>query len=333
MGARLGSIAGGRYFPWFAVLLVALRFAAPSVSASLGVQGYDTAALDAFFQVYAAVLPAVAILLVAAVLPKRLSVVARDPWLPLALVFVACTLIFWAGETNSAFRVVWGPWATLPLGLAVTATILAYGMAMEGRMRGAGGATIARQGFRALYGGFAIAYLLGALRFIDYRTALGVSLPSGVLWFLNYGPTLVPCSLAVAFWTRLTLRRASNLAGTVRSFAFPALGVLVGLVVAQGLGGFILSSVLAWGGAYEVFVPTTLSLALVGFSVGSFLATAWSLRYRLRQSPWRFVVSGVSATAFAGILFFDGATASLAGILLGLTLVVRGLADQEVSTA
>lgn len=331
MEARLESIARCRYVPWLAVLLLAIRFAGPSVSASFGVRGYNTAPLDAFFQVYAALLPLAATFLVAALLPKR-PAAAPGPWLPLVFVFVVWTVAFWAGEADSAYRIVSGPWATLPLGLGVTGAILAYGAAMEGRMSDAATGTVAGQGFRALYGSFALAYLLGALRFIDYRTALGGSLPSGVLWFLNYGPTLLPCFISLAFWVRLTWPRSTDLAGAVRSFALPTVGALVGFVVAQGLGGFILSNVLAWGGAYEVFVPTSLSLAIVGFAVGAFLATAWSIRSQMRARAWRFVVGGVSATGFAGILFFDGAIASLAGILLGLTLVVRGFADPVVST-
>lgn len=333
MGDRLDAIANGAAAAWGAGLLLAVRFAAPSVTASLGVEGVDTSALNAFFGVYNAVLPILAALLAAILLvtwPRALRV---DLWMVLALAAVVGSVVAWAGEVDPTYRIVWGPWSTLPLTLAVTAAIGFYGIALDRDLGRAAIGGTPRDGFRALFGGYAIAYLLGALRFVDYRYALGLSLPSGVLWLLNYAPTLIPSLLALYFWIMLTWRPERSAMGIVRFLGPPLLGGFVGVVVAEGLGGYILSNVLAWGGAYEVFVPTTFSLGLVGFSVGAFLSTTWTLRGRLPEPAWRFAVCGVSATALAGILFFDGALASLAGILLGLTLTCRGVLRLVVSAA
>lgn len=325
MGGRLESLATGTALPIGAVLLLAIRFAAPSATASLGVAGVDTSALNAIVGIYDGVLPAAAALLVAILLLTWPHALRVDRWMVLALLAVIGSLIAWVGEVDSAYRLVWGPWATLPLSLAVTAAIAAYGLALDRRVRDAGLSATARGGFRTLYAGYAIAYLVGSLRFVDYRYALGITLPPGALWLLNYAPTLLPSLVALYFWILLTWPPGRSAVGIMRFLGFPLLGAIVGVVIAQGLGGFILSNMLAWGGAYEVFVPTTISLALVGFAVGSFVATGWTLRGRLPGTTWRFVVGGVAATALAGVLFFDGALASLAGILLGLTLAGRGI--------
>lgn len=323
MGARGGGLGTGWAVPLTALLLVGIRFAAPSATAALGVQGIDTSGLNAAFRAYNLAVPALAAVLAAILLWTWPHALRLDRWILLALAGIVATLVFWAGEADPAYRLVWGAWATIPLALSVTATILAYGFAMGHRLRGAG--ALSTLGLRALTGGFAAAYLVGALRFIDYHAALGEALPSGGLWLMDYAPTFVPCAISVSFWLMMAARPAPGAAGVFKSWALPLAGAAVGVGVAQGLGGFILSNALAWGGAYEVFVPTALSLAVVGFAVGSFLATAWVLRGRVPDPRWRLIVCGVSATALAGLLFFDGALASLAGILLGLTLAGRGV--------
>jgi len=312
-------------FPLFAVLLVGIRFVAPSTSAALSIQGHDTAALDAFFVFYAGLLPAIVAVLVAVHMFTWPGGFGWDRWLLLGLVLTVWDLVFWSGEVDPGYRILRGPWATLPLGLGVTATVLTYGVALEVRLPRGSSRSISREGFRALYGGFALASLLGSLRFIDYRYAFGTLPPSGWLWTLNYGPVIILCSFSVYFWALLAVRPASGVAVAVGPMALPLLGALTGFVVSQGLGGFILSNVLAWGGAFEVFVPTSLSLAIVGFAVGAFLATALALRGGLPDRGWRLVIGGVFVTALAGILAFSGTLASLAGILLGLTCAARGL--------
>ena len=327
--ARLESIATGRWFPLFALGLVGIRFASPSISAALSIGGYDTVALDEFFVLYAGLLPAMLAILIAVLIFTWPGGFGRDRWLLLGLVLTVWDVAFWSGEVAPGYRLVRGSWATLPLGLGVTATILTYGVALEMRLPRGSLRSTSREGFRALYGGFALAYLLGSLRFIDYRYAFGAPPPSGWLWFLNYGPVLILCSLSVYFWVLLAMRPASGVGEAVRSLAIPLLGALAGFAVSQGLGGFILSNVLAWGGAFEVFVPTSLSLAIVGFAVGAFLATGWALRGGLAGRTWGFVIGGVFVTALAGILAFSGTLASLAGILFGLICAARGLSLRE----
>lgn len=324
MKARLVAVANGRMIPLAAVLLMAIRFSAPSTSAALGVQGVDTRGLDAFFLAYTNVLPLAAAFLASVVLLAWPRGFGWGEWL-LVAGLLTLDVVFWLGEVDRELRLAWGPLATLPLGLGVTATILAYGMALEARLRRVRPSEISRDGFRALYGGFALAYFLGSLRFIDYQTVLGAPLPSGMLWFLNNGPILVLSAISLAFWLMLAVRPASGVAGALLVLALPVLGALTGIVFSQGLGGFILSNFLAWGGSYGVFVPTSISLGLVGFAVGAFLATAWTLRSRLGRPAWWFITCGVSTTALAGIQAFGGTLASLAGILLGLTLAARGL--------
>lgn len=312
--------------PSVAVLLFALRFLAPSLTASLGVQGWDTSGLDAFFGVYDAALPVMAALLATLLITTWPGGFDPGVWTFAAVFLAGCVVVFWAGEADPGLRLVQGPWAPLALGTAVTGAIVAHGHGLEGCTGGTAQATEARRGLRGVYVGFALAYLLGCLRFVDFQVGLGVTLPSGLLWFLAYGPTLVLCALSVIFWTLWTREESVTLGNLARRGALPVLGALLGLAVSHGLGGFILSSTLTWGGAYEVFVPTWLSLATVGFAAGAFLSTAWFLRGSVSASSWGFIFGGVSVAALGGIGFFGGALGSLAGILLGLTCIARGLA-------
>ena len=325
--ARLYGLVRGRPVVVLAVVLVAIRFAAPSLSASLAVAGLDVSGLDAFFVAYDGVLPVAEALLSGLLLITWPEGFRRDLSLVPVLVLLVWEVAFYPGEVDSGYRLLQGPWASLPLGIGAAATVLAYGWALETRTRRAATGAMAKDGFRSLYVGFAAAYLFGSLRFIDYRLFLGSAPPSGWLWFVNYAPTLLLGSFSIYFWARSSLPSEPEAAWAVRTLILPAIGVVGGVFVAQGLGGFILSSALAWGGAYGVFVPTQVSLSFVGFAIGAFLATAWTLRGRLPGAVWRWVVGGVTVAALAGIQPFGGTMASLLGIMLGLTLAARGLLD------
>lgn len=310
-----------------AVVLFAVRFAAPSASAALGVAGYETSGFDAAMLVFDGLLPLIAGALVAAVIllwPRGLAVTR---WIPLTLFLVAADVVLWLGEAVPSLRLVEGPWASLPLGVTAAATIAVWGLALDRRLRLDSDRSLRLEGFRAVYLGFTLAYLLGSLRFIDYRYALGVALPPGVLWLLDYGPVLLLGGCSVFMWLRVALPGCRGTREPVASLAFPLLGILAGVAVSQGLAGFILSNTLAWGGAYEVFTPTAVSLGFVGLAVGCFISVALMLRGRITSESWRFLVAGVSVASFAGILAFGGTLASVAGILLGLVLAARGLAS------
>lgn len=311
--------------PLAALFLVAIRFVAPSASAALGVQGWDTSGLDAFIVAYDAAVPLLAALLAGIILLEWRPRLRWDRWYGLAVLGTGASLLFWAGEVTPGARLVTGAWSTLPLALAVSGTILSLGVGLDVRLGRAGAAGISRRAFRALYASIAAAYLLGGLRFIDYREAVGTALPAGALWTMDYAPTLIPCFVAIGYWFLWSARSERSVVGGLRTVGLPFAFAAAGVGVAEGLGGFILSNVLAWGGGYEAFVPTTVSLGLVGFAVGAFLAAAWVLRRRMSAPAWRLAFCGVWVTALAGILFFDAALASLGGILLGLLLVARSL--------
>lgn len=305
---------------------MAVRFATPSLEAFLAVEGLDTASFGIVVQWYDLLGPAaVSIMMIVMVLvwPGGFG---RGPLILCTAVLSAADVVLWLGEMDPVYRLVQGPWAILPLGFAATATILLCGIALERRLQDGSFRGLRRDGFRALYGGFGFAYLLGTLRFIDYRYATGVALPSGVVWLLDYGPVLLLSLESVYFWARVCVPDGGRRKGVLQSLILSLMGVVAGVGVAQGFGGFILSNALAWGGAYEVFTPTGVSLGFVGLAAGCFLATAWTLRGRVSRTSWRFVVAGVSTAALAGILAFAGTLGSLAGILLGLFFVARGFA-------
>lgn len=330
MGTRLRPFAEGPAALGSAVLLFAIRFLAPSVSASLGVQGIDTATLDAAVAVFDAALPAVAVFLAAVFFIGWEPARGWDLWYVLTVAAIAASVVFWAGEVDPAARIASGAWSPLPLAVSGTASALAFGVGLDLRMGRADVALRSRVAFRGLYGSFAASYLLGGVRFIDYRVALGSPLPSGLLWLLDYGPTFVPAFAAVGFWLRWAADPRGPLVESLRALGPPVAGAAIGVGLAQGLGGFILSNVLAWGGGYEIFTPTSVSLALVGFSVGAFAATAWRVRGRTSAGTWRLAFGGAWVAALAGVGFFGQALASLAGILLGLTLAARSLLVPQV---
>lgn len=325
MGTLREGLANGRALPLGAVILFAIRFAGPSVAASLGVQGLDTSGLDLFLSGYDAAVPVLAAFLIGILVLTRPRLLRFDPWIIVALLAAIASVVAWAGEVDPTYRLLRGPWAPLPLACSVVAAILLFGIALDRRLGEAGVERMPRGAFRTLYVEFAVAYLAGGLRFVDYATALGSSPPTGLLWLLDYGPTFLLCAGALYFWLVWVVLPSRTVTGWARGLGGPLAGTVGGIAVSQGLGGFVLSNVLAWGGAYEVFSPTAVSLAVVGFAVGSFLAIAWVLGRRLPAREWWLVIGGVCVTGLAGLVFFDGALASLAGILLGLTLVARGL--------
>ncbi|MFA5896904.1 MAG: hypothetical protein WC985_08395, partial [Thermoplasmata archaeon] len=247
----------------------------------------------------------------------------------LAVALTAAAAVLWPGEVEPSLRIVSSPWTSLVFGVIVAGTIVAFEAALELRIVGAGVSSLARDGFRALGGGFALAYLFRSLRLVDYAHALGQPLPSGAQWLLDYGPVLTLSILSLYFWVLISLRPARGGPNWILVLVPPAVAAIAGYVLSVGLGGFILSNALTWGGSYAVFVPTFVSLSLVGFAVGAFLATAWVLRENLPRPGWRLVAGGIAVAALAGVLPFGGGFASLAGIVLGLACAARGVVELE----
>ena len=333
MRDRLAAFVTGRVFLPLAILLVGIRFAAPTVTAYLGVLGIDTTALDGAFEFYAGILPAVLLPLAALVVLSWPAGISLDVRLLLAAALTAVAAVLWLGELSPSLRVLWTPWSSAILGAVVAGAIGFFLWALEKRLWTGHPDVFARDAFRAVGLGFAIAYLMRSLRLVDYRAVLGASAPTGVQWLLDYGPVLLLSFLSILYWFSLAVSRARETADRVRVLLPPVATALVGVGASQGVGGFILSNALTWGGSYPIFViagTTAVSLALVGFAIGAFLATAWVLRARLRLRTWRLLTGGVAIVALAGILTFAGAFPSLSGILLGLASVARGLRDRAV---
>ena len=323
--AILRRIVGGPAFAVLGVTLLGVRFFAPTLVAFLGVQGVDVSALDVGFSWYSGLLPIVLIPLSGIVLWCTPGVFPRDARFVLACALTAAAGILWVASLDSPLRLLASPWTALILGVAAAAAIASWEGAIGGRLARAGATDRAVLGFRALGIGYAVAFLLWSARFVDYSYELGLALPEALTRVLDYGPALLLSFLSAAFWIEIAVQGSSGARARLRAFGPPAGFALVGLALSQGLGGFILSHVLTWGGAYALFAPTYVSLPVVTFAIGAFLAVSWTLRSRMPRIAWRSLVGGVLCVALAGILPLGGAFPSLAGIVLGLVLAARGL--------
>jgi len=120
----VARFVSGRALIPIAVLLVALRFAAPTAIAGLGVTGIDTRPVDSAFSAYAGVLPAILVVLVVFVVwawpgsfPR-----SRAAWLTAFLVSV--TAILWLGQADARLRLYASPWSGLALGAFAAKTLL-----------------------------------------------------------------------------------------------------------------------------------------------------------------------------------------------------------------
>ena len=324
----VARFVSGRALIPIAVLLVALRFAAPTAIAGLGVTGIDTRPVDSAFSAYAGVLPAILVVLVVFVVwawpgsfPR-----SRAAWLTAFLVSV--TAILWLGQADARLRLYASPWSGLALGAFAAAALGGWLMALGRSLPDRGGRDVRRSGLRALGLGFAGAFLLSSLRLVDYGYELGTPLPPGLVWFLDYSPTLLLSFLAVGYWVELVLLRAKLPVEATWTIGPVAAIAIVGLALSQGFGGFLMSNALTWGGGYAVFAPTSASLTIVGTGVGGFVSIALRLRTTMDRRHWRFLVGGVLTAAFSGITPFGGVLPSLSGILLGVTLAARGLVPE-----
>ncbi len=321
----MAGLTSRRAFVPAALVLVAIRFGAPTLLAYLGVRGVDTPALDAAFELYAGILPPVLFVLVVAVLLPAAARVRWTRWLVAALGLTVAALALWLGEVFPDLRIAASAWTGLVLGVLAGGAIAAFERSFEGLWDVSGGVSL--EGFRALGAGFAVAYILESLRLVDYRYSVGVSLPSGVLWALDYGPILVLSFLSLLLWFRISVPAVRTPRDELWAVLPPILVAGLGAAVAAGVGriGFILSNALAWGGGYAIFSPTFVSLGLVGLATGAFFSVARVLRARMPPDAWRFVAGGIGIACLAGILPFGGVGASFAGIVLGLACVARGL--------
>jgi len=310
-----------------ALLLVAPRFAAPTLIAFLGVRGMDTGGLDAFFTAYSAVLPVVLVAFLGDTILTWPGGVRARSLLALAGTLLVLSLAIVLLVVEPSTRLVAVPWGALVLGLVGAGSVVAFGLGLQRDLDAAVPLGSAADGFRALWVGFGAAYGIESLRLVDYGYLVGWSPPSGLVWLWDYGPTMLLSLLAIYFWLDLSFLRSRSTADRGISLAVPLAGAVLGLAASQGLGGFILSNALTWGGSYAIFSPTSVSLSIVGFAVGGVVAVAWALRGRLAWGPWRLVVGGIFIAALSGIRPFGGTVASVSGILLGLAATGRGIAE------
>ncbi len=149
----------------FGIVLVAIRFAGPTVIAGLGVARLDTSGVETGFTVYAGVLTAALPVMAVLVLwtwPIRSDL---DPLLSLTAALFLATLVTWVAAVEPSTRIVSSAWFALILGAIAEVAIGVFGFAM-GRALPGPPEGAARDGFRLLVVGFpfATAYLGTRLR-------------------------------------------------------------------------------------------------------------------------------------------------------------------------
>jgi len=312
------------------VLLTAIRFASSTVAAFLAIEGLDTRGIDAFFEAYARVLPLLLVPFGALAVLTWPEPFRIDAWSGLTLVLLATSAVFWAGFLEPGLLLLKGPWGALGLGLSVSGALLAESLAFDRRIALRSASLRARGGLWALAAGFALAYLVSSVRLMDLRTLLDAPLPAGAEWLLAYGPSLLLVALALAHWITVAWPEARGPRGWLQVLGPPLAFAALGAALSQGLGGYVFSHLQTWGGSYLVFVPTVVSLTLVGLAFGGALSVVLVLRTRMSPPAWRLLTAGLFVALFSGILAFDGALVSLSGLALGVAYVARALAGSFV---
>ena len=312
------------------VFLVGVRFAASTATAFAGIEGIDTRGLDATFELFSDVLLVILLIVAAVSLSDQGPWQSLRPGLGVFLGLCGATVILWIGVVDPGLGVLSGglaPWQDFALGASASLALAVLTAASARRLRGSGPSSVAREGLLAVGWGFALALFLRSLRLVDFGYLFGWPLPSGLLWALDFGPSLILSALAVLVWLRRVVLTSRTRADWSRALLPPALLAATAESAAVGvLGGFIASNALAWGGSYTVFAPTTLSLPIVGFGVGAFASTVWAVSRQIpRPSAW-LIFGGIAIAALAGIQTSAGTLASFAGLVAGIACVSRGLA-------
>lgn len=325
---RWTAAVDGRWLVPLLALLAAIRFGGATVTAFLGIEGLDTRGLDTIFEVYSDAL----LLILVAALSFELrtwgpALVLRRTFLGFLMLAAAATL-FWAGTANPALRpfpAELGPWIDFLAGISAAAGLGALTSVIANRLQAIRASHAALDGFRAFGFGFSAALLLRSIRLLDFRYLFGWSIPSGLLWMLDFGPSLVLSGIGIVMWLILTLPRTDSPRDRMLALAPPVLLAAVGFAMALGLGGFVASNALAWGGSYTVFAPTNVSLAIVGFAVGAYLATALCMAREIPPNAERLLFGGIAIAALAGIQTSTGLLTSFVGLLTGLVVSARGV--------
>lgn len=312
------------------VLLVGVRFVASTLTAFAGIEGIDTRGLDAGFEVFSYLLLAVLFIVAAVALSDVRATAWSSPRLVLFLGLTSVTLVLWLGVMNPNLRVLTGglaAWQDFALGTAASLALGVITWHLADRLPASERPNLPRDGLRAVGGGFALALLLRSIRLLDFGYVFSWTPPSGLLWILDFGPSLILTGLALLFWSRLVVTRSETGKDWARALLPPGILALAAEGAAVGaLGGFIASNALAWGGSYTVFPPTVVSLPIVGLGVGAYLSTAGVVGVRTpRASAW-LLFGGIAIAALAGIQTSAGTLASFAGLLAGVACVGRGLA-------
>lgn len=327
---RWGAAADGRWLVPLLALLVAVRFGAATMSAFLGIEGFDTRTLDTAFELYSDTL--LAILVVALAIELRTwgpSILRRASFVGF-VVLAAAMLALWAGMVAPAVRLLTGPfapWTDFIAGTSAAAGIGVLTWVLEARLSASGAPRNGLVGLRAIGFGFPVALELRSIRLLDFGFLFGWSLPSGVLWLLDFGPSLLLSAIAIGTWATAAIPHAASTRSRLLGLGLPLISAAVGFAVSLGLGGFIASNALAWGGSYTVFSPTTVSLPLVAFAVGGYLATAGLVAPRIPRAAGRLIFGGIAISAFAGIQTSTGLLTSFVGLATGIVLVGRGLSQ------
>ena len=319
------------------VLLVAIRFVAATITAFAGIEGMDTRGLDAAFELYSNALLVALLFLVGIGLDAWTPSFRRQRGFLLFLGLAAAVVVQWIGVVVPGLRLVTGaaaPWSDFLLGATAALALAVLASVLAARLAASGASPSGIDWYRSLGFGFAAALLLRSIRILDTNYLFGWELSPGLLWTLDFGPSLLLAALAIGAWSTLALPRVPRGRDRLLCVAVPFAFAATALAAALGvLGGFIASNALAWGGSYTVFAPTTVSLPIVGFGVGAFVATAWTLGRRLPRPAARLIFGGVAIAALAGIQTSAGTLASFAGLLAGIVCTARGLAELVTRTS
>lgn len=304
--------------------LLALRFGSSFGLAYLAVSGVNTSGLEGLAGAFGILVPFVLFAILGVLAIEHLGSRAQVRLIA-AAVLSAIVGVQWAGVLVPALRVLVGPASDLILGLTVAATLVAFAAAFDATLAGPDAGPQRRTWFRGFTGAFAAAYAWQSFTLVDYSATLGLPIPSGLAWLLAYGATLLLCVAALTAWWSLGWPDRTR-RGLARRWLPPLFGAALGALAPIGIGGFLLSHLLAWGGGYTTFPPYEVSLGIVGLAAGAYLAIALALRQRLPRRSWQLIVGGAATAAFAGLQPLAGSLGSLAGLSLAMAWVARGLA-------
>lgn len=300
------------------VVLLGIRFFASVTLSALAPTSDTLAVAGRFLEAYEVVLPAATMPVTFLLTLTGRGRIAGVVWLSILGAHVACFLAWLAGLLGSLSSSVFAP-------LAVAIVILTPGLvfkktkeprALAGRWWGFG--------YLALLVVIPLAFALRAGAALGLGTSTG---PGGILegsWLVSNLPTLLVELFAIGVWLAVVLG-ASGRDLRRRWFAFVPLAAVPLLVLAfwaRPLTGYVFSATVTWGSNLALFVPPTVSLAVMAVAVACYLSTFLLVPRAGQKEAWGLLVLGTLSIILAG---FYVSMASIEGLVWGSLLVARGL--------